>query len=863
MKRTLALEALRHCIMCSLVFLSSASVKGQPILSDPLLLPGNLSLAPSAGDQSTAQIARGDDGYLIVWTDTRTVFATLARTFAGGPFTEPGLGTMRDIYAALLDSEGNIVRSFPLATAGVDYDQHLPALAWNGQHWLVCWLSIQQDNRFLTEIVGVRVAPDGTVIDTTPIRIQSGMDLSVHPLWVASDGTNWLVAWFDYVSGTPTVLGRRVAPDGTLLDASPRTLSSGLITYSVRAAYTSGTYLVVISDNTTVRAIRLNANLAVLGTLTLSSAGSRPSVGSAPTGFYVAYHAASTGLRGVRITPTGQVQDGGGGILISNDATDEEWPTVCFDGTNWVVGYIVRALFPRTDTLSVRRVSQAGALLDSSGIVVAVSPTGIEPASCPRISGGGALLAWTTALYLLPVGNTGTVLRDLSVERFSISASGVPTPLGFADTSVPRQARPRIAPTANGGLIVYESQTGYGTRILAHRLNARGIPIDSEPLEVAPASPGQGWPVVAWNGATWLIVWQTPPFDAVGNYQIMGRRMASDGTFVDAEPVPLLQGLTPTVAALPNGVFLVSAAYRQSTQIQFIRAVRVASDGTPLDATPIQVGYGPQSVFESVPEAASFGSRWLVVWQANLTHDNPNSHAIGALVEPTGTVVSRFQINPSIIPVRFRTPKLCIRDANTALVAWSYTFLDSGLRNNNAIGGRLVLADGAFASAPFNFVSITATDRMFLPHPTWDGSRFWLVWLDHRADQYPSQQKGDISAMRLMADGAVIDSGGFAVAHTPIPEDFPTTAAIGRRVLIAYSQMQFAAPYLTPRVVLRSTPPPIAGDVDDNGCVDDSDLLAVLFAFGQTGDRPEDLNMDGVVDDADLLEVLFHFGTGC
>jgi hypothetical protein len=46
--------------------------------------------------------------------------------------------------------------------------------------------------------------------------------------------------------------------------------------------------------------------------------------------------------------------------------------------------------------------------------------------------------------------------------------------------------------------------------------------------------------------------------------------------------------------------------------------------------------------------------------------------------------------------------------------------------------------------------------------------------------------------------------------------------------------------------------------------VDDADLLAVLFAFGQSSRLlPEDLNGDGVVDDADLLEVLFHFGSGC
>lgn len=53
------------------------------------------------------------------------------------------------------------------------------------------------------------------------------------------------------------------------------------------------------------------------------------------------------------------------------------------------------------------------------------------------------------------------------------------------------------------------------------------------------------------------------------------------------------------------------------------------------------------------------------------------------------------------------------------------------------------------------------------------------------------------------------------------------------------------------------------GDINADGCIDDADLLAVLFAFGQAGCLPEDVNADGIVDDADLLEVLFNFGTGC
>lgn len=56
------------------------------------------------------------------------------------------------------------------------------------------------------------------------------------------------------------------------------------------------------------------------------------------------------------------------------------------------------------------------------------------------------------------------------------------------------------------------------------------------------------------------------------------------------------------------------------------------------------------------------------------------------------------------------------------------------------------------------------------------------------------------------------------------------------------------------------------GDVDGNGCVDDMDLLSVLFAFGNeclSSPCPEDIDGNNAVDDSDLLMVLFHFGEGC
>ena len=76
--------------------------------------------------------------------------------------------------------------------------------------------------------------------------------------------------------------------------------------------------------------------------------------------------------------------------------------------------------------------------------------------------------------------------------------------------------------------------------------------------------------------------------------------------------------------------------------------------------------------------------------------------------------------------------------------------------------------------------------------------------------------------------------------------------------------VQVEVRYLSDRVQLVVTRAPGGADINRDGCVDDADLLAVLFAFGQTGSNlAEDINCDEVVDDADLLAVLFAFGSGC
>ena len=102
-------------------------------------------------------------------------------------------------------------------------------------------------------------------------------------------------------------------------------------------------------------------------------------------------------------------------------------------------------------------------------------------------------------------------------------------------------------------------------------------------------------------------------------------------------------------------------------------------------------------------------------------------------------------------------------------------------------------------------------------------------------------------------DEAILNDDGFYTpvwlvqvkAQGALSQQFPETLLPGGDTI---------DPYLRSQLVL--------GDVDGDNCIDDADLLAVLFAFG--GNSPNaDLNLDGIVDDADLLLVLFNFGAGC
>ncbi|MCS6919791.1 MAG: dockerin type I domain-containing protein [Fimbriimonadales bacterium] len=136
-----------------------------------------------------------------------------------------------------------------------------------------------------------------------------------------------------------------------------------------------------------------------------------------------------------------------------------------------------------------------------------------------------------------------------------------------------------------------------------------------------------------------------------------------------------------------------------------------------------------------------------------------------------------------------------------------------------------------------------------------------------------------VYAVAFTPDGRHLATGssGFGYAHFPIRfwrvSDGVLTLVWETETYMGVRSIEFAPAghlFLYMRedgvFVLARNPfaPPRVGDVDGDGCVDDADLLIVLFEFGRTETHTlADVNRDGVVNDADLLAVLFHLGQGC
>jgi PKD repeat protein len=725
------------------------------------LLPGDGVVWPAAGDQVVPAIARGINATLAVWTDSR---ANPSGVYASSEYE-----TSRDIYGARLDPAGNVLDSASLVIVARRSNQNYPKICWNGSNWLVVYQSVDVGGTgyYQDSIEAVRVAPSGQVLDAQPIKLRG---LTASGGWaVASDGTNWVVV----NQGTPTgndIVGVRISAAGAVLDPPTRVLvpSTDHARFGGLLAYAGGVFAFTYSDDYSLKLGRFNSNLTLLAPAPQPLDVAFSDLAANGTGFYAVWNRQDLDglvhVVGSRVSTAGAILDGNG-VNLSGTKEPSAYATtaVAWDGVNW------RVTWGQLSTFWIARVNSTGVVLDPGSVAAAGVQTGRTAGN-----GGGALqVIWTAVTN-----------NNSDVFTANISSGNVVGPSRPLSVGAPSQTRPDVATSGSGYMVVYRSSTDARSRILAQPLDAAGNSLTAEPVQLDAGSSfnGPGSPSVAWNGSLYLVSWGA-------TNGIVAQRLQPSGTKIDSAPFMVMSGcFGPTdVAALGND-FLVTGR-KVGISIQYIGpvAARVSGAGAVLDASPLFLG---QSYVGSAPAVVAVGSRWLVAWHRNATHDDSYCISMGAFIDAGGAVTPEFQIHGpfstaggnGIFEVGLGS------SGNTALFVQSQE-ITSGVENDLLCH----VIDAAGVVGPQ--INLTPwSGNQYRPRVAWDGVNFIVTYQDQKnrlafntLDQLDA--RSDLFAMRVSPTGAKIDPQGFVFSALPTAETDPTVCAFNGTMLLAGAVM--------------------------------------------------------------------------
>ena len=195
-----------------------------------VLDPGGILIARSSNNRRNPDVAFAGTDFFVVWEDDRK-----------------GLDST-DIYGARVTTGGSVLDTAGIVISHAVRLQSVPVIGFDGTNCLVAW----QDVRIAVDqadIYGARVTPQGTVLDPSGFVISHAVDQQVSPV-LAFDGTNYLVAWQD-VHGSPPdigIYGARVTPERTVLDPSGIAIAPGSRGAHPSVGFDGANYLVVWSE---------------------------------------------------------------------------------------------------------------------------------------------------------------------------------------------------------------------------------------------------------------------------------------------------------------------------------------------------------------------------------------------------------------------------------------------------------------------------------------------------------------------------------------------------------------------------------------------------------------------------------------
>ena len=254
-----------------------ARIDSAGVILDSACIPISIAL----NNQSHAAAAFSESNYIVAWTDCRN------NSF--------------DIYGARISTSGVVLDSFGIALSTYSNYQTLPSIASREANSFVVW---QDERNISADIYGTRVDTAGIVLDSTGIPISTTLDNEFSPS-IAFDGSNYLVVWQVYEGCQVyesclgyNVYGARIDTSGIVLDTAGIGISIARFDQrNPTIAFDGVNYLVVWQDMC---------------------------------------NSVNYDIYGARVDTSGVVLDTLA-IPITTAANNQEFPAVCFDGSNYLV----------------------------------------------------------------------------------------------------------------------------------------------------------------------------------------------------------------------------------------------------------------------------------------------------------------------------------------------------------------------------------------------------------------------------------------------------------------------------------------------------------------------------------------------
>ena len=338
-------------------------------------------------------------------------------------------------------------------------------------------------------------------------------------------------------------------------------------------------------------------------------------------------------------------------------------------------------------------------------------------------------------------------------------------PFGIEIAIAPGAGRPEVAFDGTSYLVVWQERRGSAPEIRGARVSTTGVPLDTRSFAISLGESRAYAPKVAFDGTNYLVVW----YETNGG-SVRGVRVTPAGGVLDEGDLELSSGpslhTNPAVACDGTNCLVVWEESPESGGGPRIGGTRVSKMGVALDRTSvIDVARG------SSPAAAFNGTDYVLAWGGG------TGGVVAARVSASGEVLDPAGIQLTSPFLISNSPAIACHGLG-CLVTWRVS-----TESTRHVRGSIVTTSGS-TSALWGvelWTELEASISVELA-VAFDGDDYLVVW----STGAPGWAYPDVVAARVDTSAAVVGETPLTVARGATGEGEPAAAFDGTNYLVVW-----------------------------------------------------------------------------